>query len=160
MRVHLMSYCLCVAQQTFVYQILVFPSPCELPSSPLKSQTTTRNIFCLWLKMAFPVGSVVKNRPAMQEMQETWVQYLGQDDLAWGRIENRGGQTGEPGRLQFIGSQRVRHNWSNWACTQRWHLRWQLRFGHFGEFPSFSGSLPCICVVTLLCDFLLLICLM
>ena len=49
MRVHLMSYCLCVAQQTFVYQILVFPSPCELPSSPLKSQTTTRNILFLSL---------------------------------------------------------------------------------------------------------------
>ena len=57
---------------------------------------------------------MVKNLPAMQE---TWARSLGQEDplekgmaihsniLAW-RIP----WTGEPGRLQFIGSQRVRHN--------------------------------------------------
>ena len=28
----------------------------------------------------FPGGSAVKNLPAMQEMQETWVQSLGQED--------------------------------------------------------------------------------
>ena len=27
--------------QTFIYQTVAFPSPCELPSSPLKSQTST-----------------------------------------------------------------------------------------------------------------------
>ena len=62
----------------------------------------------------FPGGSAVKNPPAMQE---TWVQSLGQEDpleeematqssiLAW-EIS----WTEEPGRLQFIGSQRVRHD--------------------------------------------------
>ena len=30
-----------MAQQTFVYQTLAFPSPREWPSSSLKSQTTT-----------------------------------------------------------------------------------------------------------------------
>ena len=30
--------------------------------------------------MDFPVGSAVKNPPAMQEPQETWVQFLGQED--------------------------------------------------------------------------------
>ena len=57
---------------------------------------------------------MVKNLPAMQE---TWVQSLGQEDpleegmatnsniLAW-RIP----WTEEPGRLQSIGSQRVRHD--------------------------------------------------
>ena len=31
----------------------------------------------LW---GFPGGSVVKNPPAMQEMQDMWVWYLGQED--------------------------------------------------------------------------------
>ena len=58
----------------------------------------------------------VKNLPAMQEAQEMWVQYLGQEDLleegmashssilAW-RIP----WTEEPGRLQYTGLQRVGH---------------------------------------------------
>ena len=61
-----------------------------------------------------PVAQMVKNLPAVQE---TWVQSLGQKDplekgmathssiLAW-RIS----WTEEPGRLQSIGSQRVRHD--------------------------------------------------
>ena len=59
----------------------------------------------------------VKNPPAMEEMQEIWVQSLGQEDpleegmathssmLTW---RNPGKE--EPGRLQFMGSQRVRHD--------------------------------------------------
>ena len=69
----------------------------------------------------FPVGSVVKNPPAMQETQETWFWSRSQEDprekgmathssvLAW-RIP----WTEEPW-LQSIGSQRVRHEWSHWA---------------------------------------------
>ena len=65
----------------------------------------------------FPVGSAVKNSPAMQEPQETWVQSLSQEDplekgmaihssiLAW-RIPWKE----EPSRLQSIGSQRVGHD--------------------------------------------------
>ena len=30
--------------------------------------------------MGFPSGAVVKNPPAMQELQETWVQSLGLED--------------------------------------------------------------------------------
>ena len=66
--------------------------------------------------MGFPGGSdeLVKNISAMKD---TWVQSLGQEDplekglathssiLAW-RIP----WTEEPGSLQFIGSQRVRHD--------------------------------------------------
>ena len=60
--------------------------------------------------MGFPVGSVVKNPPAMQEIQETLVQSLGQEDpleesrathssiLAW-KIP----QTEESGGLQSMG---------------------------------------------------------
>lgn len=44
------------AQQTRVQQTLVFPSPCELPSFPSKSQTSIRNIlFYLQLEMIFKV---------------------------------------------------------------------------------------------------------
>ena len=60
---------------------------------------------------------MVKNQPAMQESQKMWVQSLGQEDpleegmathpsiLAWEipRAE-------EPGGLQSMGSQRVRHD--------------------------------------------------
>ena len=64
-----------------------------------------------------PKVQQVKNPPAMQEMWETWVQFLGQEDplkegmaihfsiLAW-----RFPRTEEPGGLQYTGLQRVRHN--------------------------------------------------
>ena len=64
--------------------------------------------------MDFLVGSAVKNPPAMQEPQETWVQFLDQEDpleegmatpssiLAW-KIP----WAEEPGGLQSIGSQRA-----------------------------------------------------
>ena len=64
------------------------------------------------IPMGLPGGSIVKNLPAMQELQETWVPSLGWEDpleegmathssiLAW-RILWRE----EPGRLQSIGSQ-------------------------------------------------------
>ena len=70
-------------------------------------------------KMGFPSGSAVKNLPAMQETQ---VQSLGQEEtleksmstpssiLAW-RIP----WTDKPFGLQSIGSQRVRHDSSDFA---------------------------------------------
>ena len=73
----------------------------------------------------------------MQETQETQLQSLGQEDpleeemathsgvLAW-RIP----WTEKSGRLQSIGLQRVRHDWSDWAQTQAkmpvaWTVWWQ-----------------------------------
>ena len=67
------------------------------------------------------VAQLVKNLPAMQE---TPVQFLGWEDplekgmathfsiLAW-RIP----RTEEPGRLQFMGSQRIRHDWTTFTFT-------------------------------------------
>ena len=67
--------------------------------------------------MGFPSGSEVKNLPTKQE---TWVQSLGGEDalekemathpsiLAW-EIP----WTEEPGGVQFMGSQRVRHDLMN-----------------------------------------------
>ena len=71
----------------------------------------------------FPSGSVIKNPPAMQEV-------LGQEDpleeemgtqssiLAW-KIP----WTEELGGLQSLGSQRVRHNWSDFAHTAMKYLK-------------------------------------
>ena len=62
----------------------------------------------------FLVADIVKSPPTMQE---TWVRFLGQEDpleegmathssiLTWKTT-----WTGEPGGLQSMGSQRVRHN--------------------------------------------------
>ena len=70
----------------------------------------------LWVILYFVVAQLVKNLPATQE---TWVQSLGWEDalekgvathaciLAW-RIP----WTEEPGVWQFMGSQKVRHNWT------------------------------------------------
>ena len=69
------------------------------------------------------VAQWVKNLPAVLEMKQTWVRSLGQEDpleegmathssiLAW-RIP----WTEEPGGLQSMRSQRIRYDWSNWAC--------------------------------------------
>ena len=60
----------------------------------------------------------VKNLPVMQETQERWVQSLGQENPLEKEIEPHSDilawevpWTGEPGGLQFIGSQSVRHSW-------------------------------------------------
>ena len=67
--------------------------------------------------LGFPCGSAVKNPPAVQEMQETWVQTLGWEDplkegmaihssiLAW-KIP----WTDKPDGLQSKGSKRIRHD--------------------------------------------------
>ena len=74
---------------------------------------------CIWASL---VAQMVKNPPAMWE---TWVWLLGWEDplekgmathssiFAW-RIP----WTEEPGGLHSIGWQRVRHDWSDLACTQ------------------------------------------
>ena len=75
--------------------------------------------------VSFPGGSAVKNLPAVQETQETWVWSLGQEDpleegitphssiFAW-----RMPRTEEPGGLQSTGLQRVGHDWSELASMR------------------------------------------
>ena len=78
----------------------------------------------LWyFHWGFPGSSGIKNPPAMQKPQETWVGSLGQEDpleeevathssiLAWGIP-----WTEEPGRLESVGSRRVGHDWSSLAA--------------------------------------------
>ena len=59
----------------------------------------------------------VKNPPAVQETQETWVQSLGREDPLEEGMMTRSSVlawiipwTEEPGRLQSMGSPRVGHN--------------------------------------------------
>ena len=63
-----------------------------------------------------------KNPPAMQETQ---VRFLGRDDLLEKEIATHSSilawripWTEEPGRLQSMGSHRVRHDWSELALMQ------------------------------------------
>ena len=63
------------------------------------------------------VAQRVKRLPAMQE---TWVQSLGWEDPLEKEMETHSSTlawkipgTGEPGRLQYMGSQRVGHDWVN-----------------------------------------------
>ena len=67
--------------------------------------------------MGFLGGSAVKNPPAMQEMQEMWVQSLGQKDPLEEKMATHTSILAgtipwpeEPGRLQSVGSQRVRQD--------------------------------------------------
>ena len=97
-------------------------------------------LFPLW---SLPVAQTVKNPPVMQEMQ---VWSLGQEDplekgmathcsiLAW-RIP----WTEEVGGLQSVGSQRVRHDLSDWARTfpsWRPHLETSTKPNYLPNGPS------------------------
>ena len=80
--------------------------------------------------MGFPGGSVVKHLPAMQETQEIWVRSLGWEvPLEEGMVSHssvlawRIPWTEEPDGLQSMGSQRVRHDWKNLACT---HIQYSM----------------------------------
>ena len=65
---------------------------------------------------SFPGGSVVKNLPAMQEIQEVWVQFLGREDLLEEKMASTPvlllGNPVDRGAcgLQSIGSQGVGHD--------------------------------------------------
>ena len=69
------------------------------------------------VRRSFPSGSVVGNPPAMQEIQETQVQFLGWEDpleedtaTHFSILVRRIPWTEEPGGLQSMGSQRMRHH--------------------------------------------------
>ena len=68
----------------------------------------------IWHLKGFPGGSVVKNPPAIQE---TWVPSPGWEDPLEEEMATHSSifpweipWTEEPGRLEFIGSQRVGHS--------------------------------------------------
>ena len=72
--------------------------------------------FFLWGTRAFPGGSVVKNLPTMQEMQETQLQSLGWEDLLEKEIEPT--QVFLPGKSH---GQRSLAGYSLWAQRRAGH---------------------------------------
>ena len=80
-----------------------------------------------WRKMSL-VAQTIKRLPTMRE---TWVQSLGWEDLSEKEMATHSNilvwkipRIEEPGRLQSMGSQRVRHDWVTslthsllWLCT-------------------------------------------
>ena len=88
-----------------------------------------------------PMAQRVKNPPAVQETQETWVQFLDWEDpleeemaihcsiLAW-KIP----WTEEPGGLQSMRSQRVRHAWA----TK--HMSWLQSCPYVANFFHLVGA--------------------
>ena len=90
----------------------------------------------------FPGGPAVKNPSAMQEMQ---VQSLGWEDplveetatyssiLAW-----EVPRTEESGRLQSVGSQRIR---LEWACMTQEYIIWNLWYKMFKNIPKYDNIL-------------------
>ena len=73
--------------------------------------------FCI--SWASQVAQMVKNPPAILETQEMWVRSLGWEDPLEKRMATHSSilaweipWTEEPGRLQSMGSQRVRHSWA------------------------------------------------
>ena len=111
------------------YQLVIWGHPVKL-SEPcvLLCKIVITIITTSWLWWGFPGGASGKERACQPRRHETWVLSLGREDplegmtthssiLAW-RIP----WTDEPGGLQFIGLQRVRHNQSDLACTQAWLL--------------------------------------
>ena len=95
-------------------------------------------------KSTFRDSLVAQRLKPLPAMQETWVRYLGWEDplekemathsrtLAW-RIPWRE----KPGRLQYMGSQRVRHDWATSHTLRNqycFHLKWTLSFNIFLSF--------------------------
>ena len=136
-----MCVCVCFACDfVFMYVCMRggFPSsPGSIPS--LESSPGEGNCNSLQYSWASLVAQMVKNLPAMRE---TWVWSLGWEDplevgmvthssiLAW-RIS----WTEEPGRLQFMGLQRV---WCDWV-TKRSTCMW-------------GPMCVCMCLTVYVCD--------
>ena len=104
-----------------------------------------------------PGGAVIKNLPANTGDERDAGSILGQEDplgkemathfsiLAW-RIP----WTEEPGGLQSMGSQRVRHNWSNWphSLSSPLDLRHPSFRTAFWDSPVTPENISVFCVVT------------
>ena len=76
-----------------------------------------QNYEYLYASMGFPGDSVVKNPPALQVPQETWVQSLGTEDPLEEEMATHSSilariisWTEEPDGLKSMRSQRVRHD--------------------------------------------------
>ena len=89
-----------------------------LPSMGCKELDMTERLrFTLLSLFRGLVAQLVKNLPSVQEMEETWVQFLGGEDPLVKEMATHSSilarrilWTEEPGGLPSMGSQRVRHD--------------------------------------------------
>ena len=96
----------------------VTQAPAQTPLSQReKPWSPSRHDTLFHPTLGFPGGSAVNNPPAMQESQETQVPSLGQEDALDGGmathssiLAQRTPWSEEPGGLQSMESQRVRHD--------------------------------------------------
>ena len=131
------------------------------PRSPRNHFSLSKGFFCLTLghfgncQWALLVAQTVKHLPAMRE---TWVRSQGWKDPLEKEIATHSStpawkipRTGEPGRLQSMGSQRVRHDrgtslspFSDYQILLRCHI-FQISFlqAIHRSFFSFSGIVSC-----------------
>ena len=113
--------------QTYVHWVsdAIQPShPLSSPSPPTLNTKYYNNHIVYIIHETSLVAQMVKNPPAMQEPQETWVQSLGPEDplkegiiTHYSILNERIPWTEKPRGLRSIGWQRVKHDWSNWACN-------------------------------------------
>ena len=108
---------------------------------------------------ASQVAQWITNMPAMHETQEMWLQPLGLENQrrAWQPtpifFPGESPRTEESGRLQSIGSQRIRQDYSNWAHTpQRHFCLSQLGWGSGGGAIGISGKRPWMLLNILQCS--------
>ena len=107
----------------------------------------------------FPGGSVVKSHLPMQEMRETRVRSLGQEDPLEKEMVTRSNITAreipwteEPSGLQSMGPQRVGHDWAHThADTVDFSIFTELGYHHSLSMLVFSYSL-CIMDTSALSD--------
>ena len=85
-----------------------------------QGQVVTRKLNCGWgfMSVGFPGGSDCKNSPVVQETQVQSQKISWRMELVFGILAWRIPWTEEPGRIQSMGSQRVRHYCmaNNTAC--------------------------------------------
>ena len=93
----------------------------------------------IWISL---VAQTIKCLPAMRE---TWVWFLGWEDPLEGEMAIHSSTLAwkipwmeEPGRLQSMGSQRVRHDWT----TSLRHINWWPSLQEDPEFSYFSYGIP------------------
>ena len=99
-------------EESFHFLILM---PKQFTLAPRATEERTENM-CLWLVWASLVAQMVKHLPTMRE---TRVRSLGREDLLEKEMATHSSilawkipWTEDPGRLQSMQSQRVRHDWA------------------------------------------------
>ena len=101
---------------------------------------------CVCIYGASQVAPGVKNPPANSGMQETWVPSMDQEDPVEESMATQSSilawiipWTEEPGRLQFVGLQRARHNWATeHTHTGTQHTHTQTHTIHTHNTHTFS----------------------